>query len=92
MLEQITSVGESKRQMTIMAERQSELETLRAYLQAAYELAEQAGQDTEDLTLAGEAAKQRIMKKYADMELVQASENENKKRQMRLPTWTQRRW
>ena len=83
MLEQITSVGESKRQMTIMAERQSELEMLRAYLQAAYELAEQAGQDTEDLTLAGEAAKQRIMKKYADMELAQADENENKKRQMR---------
>ena len=83
MLEQITSVGESKRQMTLMAERQSELEMLRAYLQTAYELAEQAGQDTEELTAAGEAAKQRIIKKYADMELEQTNANEEKKRQMR---------
>ena len=82
-VDQVTAMGEQEVQMTLTAQRQAELETLRAYVQAGLELARQAGADENAIVEAGKRAKEAIIKKYADKELELAQATEEKKQQAR---------
>lgn len=82
-VEQVTAMGEQEVQMTLTAQRQAELETLRAYVQTGLELARQAGADENAIVEAGKRAKEAIIKKYADKELELAQATEEKKQQAR---------
>ena len=82
-VDQVTAMGEQEVQMTLTAQRQAELETLRAYVQAGLELARQAGADENAIVEAGKRAKEAIIKRYADKELELAQATEEKKQQAR---------
>ena len=82
-VDQVTAMGEQEVQMTLTAQRQAELETLRAYVQTGLELARQAGADENAIVEAGKRAKEAIIKKYADKELELAQATEEKKQQAR---------
>lgn len=82
-VDQVTAMGEQEVQMTLTAQRQAELETLCAYIQAGLELARQAGADENAIVEAGKRAKKAIIKRYADKELELAQATEEKKQQVR---------
>lgn len=82
-VDDLTAMGEQDIQLTLTAQKQAELETVRAYVQAGLELARQAGADENAIIEAGQRANEAIIKKYADKELELAQANEERKQQAR---------
>ena len=82
-VDDLTAMGEQDIQLTLTAQKQAELETVRAYVQAGLELARQAGADENAIIEAGQRANAAIIKKYADKELELAQANEERKQQAR---------
>ena len=82
-VDDLTAMGEQDIQLTLTAQKQAELETVRAYVQAGLELARQAGADENAIIEAGQRANAAIIKKYADKELELAQADEERKQQAR---------
>ena len=82
-LNKIQQTSAEEQNLTLEQQRDAELKIIDAYCQAGIEYARQFGQSEVDITEATESAKAAIIKKYADLELQQTKEKEDKKRQAR---------
>ena len=84
--EKLGKINEAKsedQQLTLQQQCDAELEIIESYHRAGLQFAYQFGQREEDITAAAESAKAAVRKKYADLELQQINESEEKKREAR---------
>lgn len=82
-MSQLIEQGQVKQTLTLEQERDTKLELLSGYYNAALQLAKQSGEDTSAVESANQQARINILSEYNDKQLAQIKEFEQKKAQAR---------
>ena len=83
LMNKIAEQGAVKRPQTLQEERDATLEILNGLYQTALQLAKQSGENTNNVEIAYQTARQNILKDFADKELAKTKELEEQKAQAR---------